>query len=158
LTAFSTGLSAGIQQHAFLGEVARRMLRQLLAHLDVPGVRRRGEVRMRQLGDLALHRIDHFGRRIAHARHRDARRQIKEAVTIHIGDHRPRRAFGEYRHRRAHAGTDILLVLFHERTRARPGNLSHQLARDLGNILECRHAWSSKRCRILCHRYHSAFP
>ena len=101
------GFGAGVDQHALLGEVARRMFGKLLAHFDVVGVRSGGEVGVGELGHFLLHGRDDFRRAVADAGHGDAGSEIDETVAVHVGDGGAACGFGEHRHALADAGADI---------------------------------------------------
>ena len=101
------GFGAGVDQYALLGKVARSVFVELLAHLDVVGVRGGGEVGVGELSHFLPHGRDDFRRAVADTGHGDAGGKVDEAVAVHVGDGGAACGLGEHRHALADAGTDI---------------------------------------------------
>lgn len=122
------GFGAGVDQYALLGKIARSVFVELLAHLDVVGVRGGGEVGVGELGHFLLHGRDDFRRTVADTGHGDAGGKVDEAVAVHVGDGGAACGFGEHRHALADAGADIAVMLLLQRLRLRARNGGDDLA------------------------------
>ena len=116
-------LGAGVEERRALLVVAGGELGELLADLDVLLVGRDHEAGVGEVGDLALHRLDHLRRGVADRGHRDAGAEVDELVAVDVAEDATARLLDVDRQRGADAGRDARDLAGLERLRARAGDL-----------------------------------
>jgi hypothetical protein len=121
------GLSAGVEQRRLLRVVAGRQLRELLADVDVPVVRRHHETGVGEGAHLLGDPVDHLGCGVADAGDRDPRRQVDQRVAVDVDDHAAAGRGDEDRQRGADAGRHVLPAAGQRRQRDRPGDVGDEV-------------------------------
>ena len=116
-------LGPGVEERRALLVVAGGELGELLADLDVLLVGRDHEAGVGEVGDLALHRLDHPRRGVADGGHRDARAEVDELVAVDVAEDAAARLLDVHRQRGADAGGDARDLAGLQRLRARAGDL-----------------------------------